>query len=235
MKNYLPSMKVAAFIGPAILLIAIFYFLPAIGTIVLSFTNLGLDLQGSFVGLSNYFYTFSDPLIGKVLLNTIVYVFFTLLFFNVGMALILAILTSYTTRKWSILFRLIWLLPRMSPPLVYITIWRFLTDPSKYGALNVIRMDLFGAKSAMSVAAQHPWMLIIIVNGFIGASMGMLVFASSIESIPKDYLRAARVDGASEWKIVKKIILPLIRWPIMFITIYQTLALLTSFKYILAL
>lgn len=230
----LPSAKVAAFIGPAMILIAFFYFLPGIMTIILSITDMGFNFQAVFVGLKNYLFIFTDPLAGKVMLNTLVYVFSTLLLFNVGMGLVLALLTSYADKKVATIFRLIWLLPRMTPPLVYILMWRFLLDPSDYGALNVLREQLFNA-GAINMFAEHPWAVIIIVNGFVGASMGMLVFSSAIESIPKDYFKAARIDGASEWEIIKNITIPMIKWPLMFITVYQTLALFTSFEYILAL
>jgi len=46
-------------------------------------------------------------------------------------------------------------------------------------------------------------------------------------------LYAAEVDGASRWQQVRFIMLPQLRWPILFITSYQTLSLLTSFEYIL--
>ncbi|MFQ5923024.1 MAG: carbohydrate ABC transporter permease, partial [Anaerolineales bacterium] len=61
------------------------------------------------------------------------------------------------------------------------------------------------------------------------------IFSSAIESIPKDLITAAKVDGASTWQRIRDIILPLIRWPLLFVTTYQTLSLLVSFEYILLL
>lgn len=80
---------------------------------------------------------------------------------------------------------------------------------------------------------EFPWTFVIIINGFVGASMGMIIFASALEAIPKDILYAAEVDGAYAWQQVRRIILPLMAWPILFITSYQTLSLLTSYEYIL--
>src|SRR3989337_1049593 len=71
------------------------------------------------------------------------------------------------------------------------------------------------------------------VNGFIGASLGMVILTSAIKSVPEDYVRAARVDGASSLAIVRHVILPLIRWPLPFVLLNRTLALLTSSEYIL--
>ncbi|MCP4895445.1 MAG: sugar ABC transporter permease, partial [bacterium] len=69
----------------------------------------------------------------------------------------------------------------------------------------------------------------------VGASMGMITFASAVLAIPREVLHAAEVDGAYKWQQVRRIILPLMAWPILFVTSYQTLSLLTSFEYILLL
>ena len=63
----------------------------------------------------------------------------------------------------------------------------------------------------------------------------MIIFTSAIRSIPIDFLRAALVDGASTWQRIRHVILPMIRWPILFVVTYQTLSLLASFEYILLL
>lgn len=233
-KENAPFIKVAAFLGPAALLIGLFYFLPGIMTILLSITDMGFDFSINFVGLENFMNMTTDPTLGRILRNTFIYVFGTLIFFNVGMGLVLALLTSYAGKKGAMFFRLVWLLPRMTPPLVYILMWQFMLDPSRHGAFNLLRMN-FLELGPINFFSQHPMAVIIIVNGFIGASMGMIVLASAIESIPISYFRAARIDGASELQIIKNITLPMIKWPLMFITVYQTLALFTSFEYILAL
>ena len=63
--------------------------------------------------------------------------------------------------------------------------------------------------------------------------MGMLIFSSAIKAIPSTLFHASEVDGATRMQQIWHIILPQLRWPILFITSYQTLSLLTSFEYIL--
>jgi len=75
--------------------------------------------------------------------------------------------------------------------------------------------------------------LIILANGFIGASLGMIIFTSAIRSIPEHLFHAARADGAGALAIVRHIVFPALRWPISYMTIHQTLSLLVSFEYIL--
>ena len=79
---------------------------------------------------------------------------------------------------------------------------------------------------------DSPLLLIVFVNGFVGASMGMIIFTSAIRAIPDHLFHAARADGAGGLAIVRHVILPSIRWPLSFVTIYQTLSLLVSFEYI---
>jgi inositol-phosphate transport system permease protein len=76
---------------------------------------------------------------------------------------------------------------------------------------------------------------VIIVNGFIGLSFGMIIFTSAIEAIPKDLMNASLVDGSTLLQRVRYVILPMLRWPLLFVVTYQTLSLLTSFEQILLL
>ncbi|RLG89211.1 MAG: hypothetical protein DRO16_04320 [Thermoprotei archaeon] len=75
----------------------------------------------------------------------------------------------------------------------------------------------------------------IVVNGYVGASFGMIIYTSAIKSIPEDLIRAAKVDGASDFQIIKSIILPLLKWPMLFVISWQTLSLIASYEQILIL
>ena len=65
--------------------------------------------------------------------------------------------------------------------------------------------------------------------------MGMIIFTAAIRGIPEHLLHAAEVDGAGTLAKIRFVTLPALRWPISFVTIYQTLSLLVSFEYILLL
>ena len=75
----------------------------------------------------------------------------------------------------------------------------------------------------MSWISEYPMPVIILTNGVIGASFGMIPFYSAITSISKEYTWAAEVDGAGWLQRIRYVTLPLIRWPLMFVTAYQTL------------
>jgi inositol-phosphate transport system permease protein len=123
----------------------------------------------------------------------------------------------------------------MSPSVLYILLWLWVINPSEFGLFNQILIQLFGVVQPVDLQSDAPVALIIIANGLIGASMGMIIFTSAIRGIPEHLFHAARVDGAGSLAIVRYITLPALKWPISFITIYQTLSLLVSFEYILLL
>jgi inositol-phosphate transport system permease protein len=218
------------FLLPATLLIALFFVAPVVTTLYLSLTDLSTITfrHPRWVGLENYHSLLRDPFLGKILLNTARYVGFTLLF-NVGMGLLLALLSSSVRERYGNQIRAVWLLPRILPPVVYVLIWQGLTRESPHGLLS----NLFG-ESRNWITAQ-PWSVIILANGLVGASFGMLIFTSAIRAIPQDLFYAAAVDGATTGQAVRRVVLPLLRWPILFVSAYQTLSLLTSFEYILLL
>ena len=166
---------------------------------------------------------------------TFIYVFATLAIFNVTFGLVLALLTTAIPKASGSFFRGVWLLPRMSPSVLYILLWLWVINPSELGLLNQILMPLFGMVEPVDLLTNAPVVLIIVANGFVGASMGMIIFTSAIRGIPEHLFYAARVDGAGPLAVVRHITLPALKWPIGFITIYQTLSLLVSFEYILLL
>ena len=225
------SLQALLGLSPGLLLIIAFFIVPVVVTTVMGFTSLDYRFKWDFIGLGNYYRMARDFLIPKILINTLVYTFGTLAIFNVTFGLILALLTNSIEERTGTFFRALWLLPRFTPPVVYAAIWLWILSPTQNGLLNSVRAAM--GLQPMAWITHYPWGVIIVTNGIIGASMGMLVFASAIKSIPRDYLWAARVDGASWFQEVRHIILPLIRWPLMFITAYQTLSLLTSYQYIL--
>lgn len=218
---------------PALLITAAFYLVPAAMTAAMSFTDMDFRLRWNFVGLATFQRLAEDFLLPQILKNTVVYTFLTLAFFNVGLAVLLALVTTFVPERVGRVFQMLWLLPRFTPPIVYGIIWMWILDPTRAGLLNSL-LALVGA-SPVNWLTDYPMAAVVITNGIIGASFGMVIFYSAIQSIPRDYTWAALADGASWFQQVRYVTLPLIRWPLLFVTAYQTLSLLTSYEYILIL
>jgi len=229
------SLPALLFLLPAAVLIALFFVIPVAITLWISLTDMSTATfsNPNFVGLDNYARMFRSGGLAKIVGNTVFYVGATLALFNVGMALAIALLTTHIPRRAGTLFRAIWLLPRITPSVVYIMIWKYLAADAPYGVFNQALTPLGVAPQNWVLAA--PWTMVILVNGYIGASFGMIIFTSAIESIPASYIHASRVDGATTLQTIRHIIMPLLRWPLLFVLTYQTLSLLTSFEQILLL
>lgn len=221
------------FLGPAMALVALFFLGPIVVDLVLAFTDMDRTLAVSTLTFDNFARMASrDSRLIASLSLTAVFVLCTLGIFNVTFALVLAVVTTSVPPRLGTFFRAVWLLPRMSPSVVYALLWLWVLDPNERGLLNQILVHLFGM-TPVDLRTSSPVAVIVIANGFIGASLGMIIFTSAIRSIPEHLFHAARVDGAGPLAILRHVTLPALRWPISYMTIQQTLALLVSFEYIL--
>jgi inositol-phosphate transport system permease protein len=223
------------FLLPAAMLVITFFVVPVMITVYISLTDMSTSTfsNPNFIGFENYSRMFRSAAMAKIVGNTVFYVGTTLALFNVGMALVIALLTTHIPRRSGAFFRALWLLPRITPSVVYIMIWKYMAADAPFGVFNQALEPLGITPQNWVLAA--PWTMVILVNGFIGASFGMIIFTSAIESIPESYLHASRVDGATALQTIRYVILPLLRWPLLFVLTYQTLSLMTSFEQILLL
>lgn len=119
----------------------------------------------------------------------------------------------------------------MSPAVLYGILWIWIADPSPSGLLNQITATL--GLAPINLRNDFPLFLVILANGIVGASFAMVILTSAIRSIPSHLANAARVDGASEWGVLRHVVAPALSQPIRFITIYQALSLMTTYEYIL--
>ncbi|BAA29274.1 carbohydrate ABC transporter permease [Pyrococcus horikoshii] len=230
------------FLSPMLLMVALFYLIPLVLTVYISFTgmrNWNVERYlGDFVGAYNYerlFHMFKyDPSFKAVVLTTIVFVMITLII-NVLGGLGLALGSFFMSEKPSTIFRLLWLLPRMSPIAVYSLVWYYFFHGSEIGTLNAILMKLGFINEPIpwgQIVPWGAWSIIIFVNGLVGVSFGMIVFTSALNQIPKELVIAARVDGASAWQISKRILLPLMKWHFLYVLTWQFLSLLTTYPHL---
>ncbi len=237
------------FLAPMLTMIFLSWIAPVILTVYLGFTDLTIKNFLAFIRnfftpevhitLDNFRKIFlgGDPYIGEVLKITVLYVV-SVLSINAFYALFLSISIAYFIKNEfvSMFLRVSWLIPRIMPGIIYALLWNWFIDPD-YGLLNKMLM-LIGVPETM---LPHSWLLdkpysqilMIIVNGYVGASFGMIVYTAAIKSIPPDLINAALVDGASDFQVAKNIIIPLLKWPMLFVISWQTLSLLASYEYIL--
>jgi len=236
------------FLLPALLLVLLFYLLPLAITVWVSFTPLRNWMVSRYLteysGLENYENLYmlvsKSPTMRLVVETTLVFVGLTLIV-NVLGGLLLAIATYMIEERVSLGFRLLWLLPRMTPLAVFGLIWYYFFYGSSGGTLNSILLRaglidqprFWGTEAGM--LPWGAWSIIVFVNGLVGVSYGMIIFYSAFKNIPPELIVAARVDGAGNWQIIRHILVPMARWHIVFVTVWQLLSLITSYTHLFVL
>ncbi len=221
------------FLAPTAVFVFFFYLLPVALTGLISLTDMDMRLDWHFIGLANFVKAIAgDPRVPRIIMNTVIYVVFALIL-TVGLGLAIALITTHIREGAGIFFRGVWLLPNLTPPVVYILLWQWFFDSSRYGFLNSF-LGLFGLPPKAWLT-HYALPIVIPVNAFIGLSFCMIVFTSAIKSLPRSLITAAKVDGATTWQVCRWVIIPLLKWPIAFMTAWHLIAHINSYVYILLL
>jgi alpha-glucoside transport system permease protein len=192
-------------LAPALMFLGVFLVYPTIATIVRSFQ----DRRGTdFVGLENYEWFFSQDGTLIALRNNIFWVVLLPLFV-VGIGLLVAILVDrvrYESTVKSVVF-----LPMAISFVAAGVIWRFMyeLDPN-VGTLNAIVTAAGGDPVAWLVV--EPWnnLMLILVGVWLLTGFAMVILSAGLKGISTELLEAARVDGANEVQVFRRIILPLL-------------------------
>lgn len=218
-----------AFLSPFLILVTVFYVLPAIITIAMAFTSLDASFVWKFVGLKNFRRIFLDPNTITIVKNTVLFVLIAIAA-TVVIDLFFAIMTTYfiKSEKVSSILKAVLMIPMITPAVVYSVLWIWLLEASDAGVVNKLYMMVTG-NEAVNWIAQYPFAIILIATVLVSFAYGTTIFSSAIKSIPDNQFKAAKVDGASEWEIVTGIILPNIKFHIQFIALWETLGLLTNY------
>ncbi|MBS1165515.1 MAG: transporter rane spanning protein (sugar) [Proteobacteria bacterium] len=220
------------YLAPALILLAVFFVAPILVNAVIAFTDMGPNLRVGTLTVENFLRIVQrDARLPLVLMTTLIYVAATLLLFNVGLGALLAIASTAIPDRLGNLFRGLWLLPRMSPAVLYGILWIWIADPSPSGLLTMVTAPL--GLPSVNLRNDFPLLLIVLANGVVGASFAMVILTASIRAIPQHLSHAARADGASEWGVLRHVVAPALSAPIRVVTLYQALSLLTTYEYIL--
>ena len=232
MKN--KNLQAYSFLSPFIVLVSIFYIAPAILTIVMSFTSLDGAFIWEFAGFDNYARIFKDPTTPTIIGNTVLYIGLSMAIVLI-LDLFIAIMTTYFIRSdnWASFFKSIIMIPMITPSVIYSVLWIWFLDASENGFINSLLHSIDSSFTPVNWIAEYPFAVIVIAQVLVSLAYGSIIFSSAIRSIPENQFRAAHVDGAGEWEIIKTIILPNISGHIKFIAMWETLGLMTNYINIL--
>ncbi|GFZ94332.1 carbohydrate ABC transporter permease [Elstera cyanobacteriorum] len=211
---------------------AVFYtvirFYPALESFYLSLTRWNIvSPTKQFVGLANYERLMKDPLFWKVMGNTFEYVGIGL---PVGLAL--SFLIAYFLDKVSFgqgFLRALYFLPHIASTVAMAWVWRWLYQPPPIGLFNNLITDLGGDPQRFLTSTTQAIPAITAPVVWAGLGFNVVIFLAGLKAIPETYYEAARIDGASNWQILRRITLPLLKPTILFLAIINTIHLLRIF------
>ncbi len=218
------------FVGPALVVLAVFLIYPVINTLVLSVKDANSQ---EFVGLENYSFIFQDRHMLRAIRNTAGWIILVpLVAVSIGLAL--AALTDRLRRGEALAKSMIFLPMAISFAGASVT-WRLIYDfrpegfGSNIGLLNGIMLGL--GNDPVSWLSLQPWnnLLLMAIMVWMQTGFAMVVLSAAIKSIPDEIIEASRIDGASEFQVFRKIMIPTILPTIVVVTTYMVINALKIF------
>lgn len=207
------------FLLPALLGFLIFYFIPALRGLYISFTDWNLlSNTGSVVGVDNYTRMFDDPQFWSSLRVTAWYVLI-----NIGSQTVLSLLIAVMMDRLtsSVTIRGALLLPWLMPNVIVALIWLWMLD-SNLGVVNDF-LEFFGVGPVnffTDTGNVIPTLAAINTWKFMGYT-ALLIFAG-LQTIPRNLYEAGALDGSTERQMFFNITIPLLR-PILALVLVLTI------------
>jgi multiple sugar transport system permease protein len=224
---------------PAALILALFFILPALWAVYLSFTDkalLGFDATGTqFIGLDNYRALGDVADFRKFVWNTIVFVAGSAVIGQTGLGLVLALLLHHASNRGYRLSHLAYaavLVAWISPPVFAGSVWGGIFE-YRHGLFNTALAQV--GLDPIDMLGQYPMLSVIIADVWRGTAFAMVIFLGALQTVPRTIYEAARVDGASLWQRFWDQTLPSLRHVIAIVLLTTTLVTMGSFLLILIL
>ena len=199
--------------SPALAAILLFFVLPAIASLFLSFTDFDIYALADignlrFVGFANYERLLENPLFWKAMTNTLLFVAVGTPFI-VALSLFAAMLVNSRWLTWRPLWRVALFAPYVTTLVATAVVWRYLLH-TRYGLLNYI-LSFFGVPPVDwlgSPTASLPAILIFV--GWKTFGYSMIIFLAALQTVPRELDEAARIDGAGWFARLRHVTLPAI-------------------------
>jgi alpha-glucoside transport system permease protein len=205
------------FVGPAMVILAIYLIYPAVRSLYLSFFNANSTV---FVGLENFIFAFTDPAMVIVLRNNLMWLIFVTAFV-IGLGLVIAVMVDRV--RWEAAAKSIIFLPMAISAVGASVIWKFVYSfqplpRPQIGLLNALVVALGGDPQGWLILMPWNNFFLMFIMIWILTGFAMVVLSSAIKGVPSELLEAARIDGASEITIFFRVIIPFIRATLITIT-----------------
>ncbi len=206
-----PRIRPWLWLAPALAFLFVYLVYPTIGTAVRSLQD---QLGTKWVGLDNYAWFFSDSGTLSALKNNLIWVVL-LTALTVGFGLLIAVLVDrvrYESVAKSVIF-----MPLAISGTAASVIWLFMfwyqpAGTPQTGTLNAVLAPLGVGPVPWLIISKFSinTILLVVVMAWMWTGFCMVIISAALKSINPELLEAARVDGANEWQVFRRIILPLL-------------------------
>lgn len=219
-------------IAPAMILLLAFGVLPILVALLVSFTNMNLAGLGNwsvikFIGLDNYTELFTDPAFWQALGNTGIFAILGVPSVVI-LSLVVALLLNRSNNWFFKGLRTFYFVPAITAIVAISLVWGYLYN-TQFGLFNYL-LSLIGLPPVQWLS--DPVMVkfsLVLVAVWRGTGLNIIIFLAALQGVPKEYLEAASLDGASELRKTVSVIIPLLRFAIFFVTITTVIAWLQFF------
>ena len=220
------------FLSPALLVLAIFFFIPVLAGFGLSITDFDLYAIGDihnlrFIALENYATLLRSEVFWTAFLNTL-YFAFAGGPLTVAASLAAALLVNAKAARWKPFFRTIYFAPVVTTLVAVAIVFRFLYHP-RFGMINRVleSIGLHGVDWLSDPYLAMPAIIAVAVWKNFGYNM--IIFIAGLQNIPDELYEAARIDGAGEWKQFRHVTLPMLGPTFLFVGIVTAIGYLQLF------
>jgi multiple sugar transport system permease protein len=218
---------------PAVVFIGLLMVFPILYTLYLSFTNWNLTsgMEPSFVGLNSYLRVFSEPRFLHALGRT-----FTFTVFAVAIEVVLGVAIALILNRAFIgksVAKLLLLLPLVATPVAVGIVFNLFYDPT-IGLLN-FALHALGLPQGRWVSSENTVIAsLVLVDVWQWTPMITLIVLAGLAGLSEEPVEAARVDGASDWQILRFVTIPMVMPVILTAMILRLIDALKTFDIIFA-
>ncbi len=203
-------------------------FYPTIYAFWLSFTDWNIiSPKMNFVGFDNFRELFSDSVFMKALGNTFKYVLYgvpLVLILSFGISLLLN-----NIRKGQAFYRLIYVMPYITPLVAVSWVWRWMYQRPPIGVINNLLSFVGLPTQRFLFSMDQALIAIVVTTVWVNLGYCIVIFLAGLQTIPKEYLEASKIDGANRWQVLTKITVPLLNPVIVFLVVTQSILFLRIF------
>ncbi|MCK0472849.1 carbohydrate ABC transporter permease [Halalkalibacter sp. APA_J-10(15)] len=204
---------ILAFVGPALLIYLVVLFVPIAWSIGYSFFE-GSPIRGfEFVGITNYVEIFRDQTFWNSLWLSVRYAFFVTSG-QIVFGLLFGLIFVFYIKRFSSLFRTLIFFPMIIPAVAVAQLFTKLFEIApQFGLVNSIfdALHLDMLVQAWLGQGETAFWVIVLMDIWRAVGFYAVIFYAGLIDVPEDVLEAAKLDGASGFTLIGKVVLPLIR------------------------